>query len=1027
TIQQELNEVQKRQQQGPVQQTSRAPDNEQDIWRRYHRIGELFRRIQMEISMSERNIQDDHFRSLRIDKMGASKLANYNSMLATTTGRRTCTGGTRVDVLAGIDLWADNRAGAVIYWLNGMAGTGKTTIACTVAKTLDMRGQLAASFICTRTSAECSDAARIIPTIAYQLSRQSTPFLYELGQALQQDPDIGTRTITIQFERLLVEPLMKAKDRMARNLVVVIDALDECGDESTMGLVLDMLFQFANQLPLKFFVTSRPEPAIYNRMVAQSNDLRSILHLHEIEKLVVKSDIGVFLLKELKLLQPTSNQLQQLTEMAGNFFIFAATVVRYVQQGNNVVLSRKRLTAMLDITNQTSTGKKLSDIDTLYTAILTSALDDERLETEERADALRALWTIVSVQEPIPLKGLAAIVGLSHESEALAVLLPLQSVIHLKEADGIASTFHASFPDYLFDPERSKKFFCDRRMHNRFIAHRCFDIMKTQLRFNICKLESSLIPDAEVGDLQERITRYISPELSYTCRRWGYHLRMAPPSQTLSNDIGTFLSHQLLFWIEVLNLEQNLSAGNSEMYGAKLWLKDQRPPAPPDLYRLCCDAYDFVNSCQGWLISTPHLYISALPFCPKSSLVFKTYQKYTKGLMSLREGQRPGPGTSVARPLSVAFTPDGAHIICGFDDGVTSFIRAQGETNAYRPFKPHRGRNSSLVTSFASLPDGTRSGFGSVDGVLCLSNRVKTPPYVKVGNYSVEALTFSSDGNRVASAGGLNNDITVWNAEDGRHICGPMIDETLPPGIRLLALKFPRSARRIVAGYSDRTVRIWSADSGRLVKTLSRAHERHIVSCMALSYDATSLACGSFDGTVQVYMIEEHQMHRVVSIKIDGSYITIVEFSPDSKRIAACSYGGKVRVLDAHSDQLIAGPFKAADSVVRSIGISPDGTQVVCCDDTGDIQEWSIQAASNSERRKPSDQHSVNLAFPWKLRPDGWVTTRRSELLFWAPEGEYRTLQGLSPSRSLILGEHGTIHVDFSNIFLGKEWGKCFI
>ncbi|KAJ1300929.1 hypothetical protein OPQ81_003355 [Rhizoctonia solani] len=227
------------------------------------------------------------------------------------------------------------------------AGTGKTTIAYSFCERLSDTGKLAASFFCTRTSQEYREAKRIIPTIAYQLARFSAPFRYALCGALDKDPDVSSRIPSKQFELLLAKPLHKVRDNMAKNLVVVIDALDECSDPHVVELVLRIRFRFASDLPVKFFVTSRPEPVIRGSMlagIAECDRPHSILYLHEIEKSLVQADIKLYLKDELRYMLPSHcADIQELAEQAGNLFIYAATAVRYIQSPGRTSNSRERL------------------------------------------------------------------------------------------------------------------------------------------------------------------------------------------------------------------------------------------------------------------------------------------------------------------------------------------------------------------------------------------------------------------------------------------------------------------------------------------------------------------------------------------------------------------------------------------------------------------------------------------------------------------------------------------------------------
>ncbi|KAF8753837.1 WD40 repeat-like protein [Rhizoctonia solani] len=101
--------------------------------------------------------------------------ATYDPQLSSSTNRRTCTEGTRVQVLHKLKGWVYNTRGQAAYWMSGMAGTGKTTIACTFAEWLE-REAAGAKLLLHAASADCQDVTRMIPTGAYQLTGYSVPF-----------------------------------------------------------------------------------------------------------------------------------------------------------------------------------------------------------------------------------------------------------------------------------------------------------------------------------------------------------------------------------------------------------------------------------------------------------------------------------------------------------------------------------------------------------------------------------------------------------------------------------------------------------------------------------------------------------------------------------------------------------------------------------------------------------------------------------------------------------------------------------
>ena len=100
--------------------------------------------------------------------------------------------------------------------------------------------------------------------------------------------------------------------------------------------------------------------------------------------------------------------------------------------------------------------------------------------------------------------------------------------------------------------------FIDANVEKNKIALHCFGLMKSQLRFNICDLETSFKFNRDVPDLQERISESIHPGLLYTCRYWASHLRDVPYSDGLLSELDYFTHKQLLYWIEVLSLTRSL-------------------------------------------------------------------------------------------------------------------------------------------------------------------------------------------------------------------------------------------------------------------------------------------------------------------------------------------------------------------------------------------------------------------------------------------------------------------------------------
>ncbi|KAJ3821218.1 hypothetical protein EV361DRAFT_1010011 [Lentinula raphanica] len=132
-----------------------------------------------------------------------------------------------------------------IFWLGGLAGTGKSTIAQTIAKELDASHTLGATFFFSRTSADCSNAFLVFSTLARQLALAIPQLGVHIAEAIEADPDAGELVMYTQLKKLIIEPLRSLNNPPDRQIVIVIDALDECSDRK---LAQDILILFAENI-----------------------------------------------------------------------------------------------------------------------------------------------------------------------------------------------------------------------------------------------------------------------------------------------------------------------------------------------------------------------------------------------------------------------------------------------------------------------------------------------------------------------------------------------------------------------------------------------------------------------------------------------------------------------------------------------------------------------------------------------------------------------------------------------------------
>ncbi|KAB5590274.1 Vegetative incompatibility protein HET-E-1 [Ceratobasidium theobromae] len=943
----------------------------------YRCIQASFWQLQANAMLSS-DIIGDPLANSRLEQINPAKLANYDSWLSTETNRRTCTKNTRIAVLLELDSWSCNPNSSNIYWMTGMAGTGKTTVASIFCETLKKRKQLVASFFCTRTTAECRDVGRIIPTIVYQLARYSLAFRSALCRILAGDPDISMGAISMQFESLLRDPILKVKDAIPENLVVVIDGLDECADSNSIRHFLEVLFRRSTNLPLKFFVTSQPETAIWQTMQSQYFGPQSVFISHEIEQSFVQADIVLYLSEELKFMSPPEVQVQKLAELSGGLFIYAATAARYIRAGEGFATAHGRLSTILE-TNSKS-GKRHADINDLYTTILAATLE-EGLEDEK--DLIRlVLWTTLCACEPVSVETLTTLVAVSASSLVLTALQPLQPVVYVSENGNTATTFHASFSDFMFD--HSSQFFCDEAKHNQFLARRCFEVMKEQLRFNICHLESSFIRDKDVKDLDDRIKKYLSPTLLYACRYWSDHLRQTTASQELFAYIDEFLSDRFLFWMEVMNLMHWMKIGTKMLCVSKSWLMvstpmpsnfaeeltviEQAHSAPLDLSVHIEESRRFIANFMANPVSesTPHIYISALPFRHQSSSVFENFRKHTRGLVTARgqiiERRDAAPFAiwNTGRAAnSIAFSPDGTRLVFGTDEGTVTVKDVIDGSLVAGPLKGHE----QWVLSVAFSPDGKRIASGSSDCTILVwnaNNGMRLAGPFRGHTDTVKSVTFSPDSARIIS-GSWDHSVRVWGVQGGIPTLAPFLGHSR--AVNSVAVS--PDGTRIISGSDDHTIQIWDAHRGTRTISPLIGHSDSVTS-VAFSPDGTRIISGSKDCTILIWNAVDGS-HVANPLKGHSGLVQSVTFSPDGTHIVSSSDDTTVRVWRAVDGTPVGNPFKGHTKRVWSVAFSPDSICIASSGDNSTIHIWNAFANNSSSLQLGHTSPILSVAFS----PDG--------------------------------------------------------
>ena len=500
-----------------------------------------------------------------LSKLSRADGAAYNSH--TWEHSSACLPETRVDILREIIVWADKCSGPCIYWLSGVAGTGKSTISRTLARNFDDAKQLGASFFFSRGQGDLSNARKLITTIAHQLAHVLPVLVPKICQAIVDHPDIGGRGLREQWKHLILQPLLDLNETSKRSpFVIVIDALDECENDDDVRLILHLLSEAksVDTIRLRIFITSRPETPIrlgFKEIKGTHQDFV----LHQVQETTIRHDIKIFLNYELaKITRNTSvyskwpgeDKIDRLYQRANGLFIYAATACRFIADPDWDPNESLSMILEHDYVGQSQAISR--DLDAIYTTILQHSIKpgarDRRRLTNEFC---QVVGSIVVLYKTLPAEILARLLGLPLQT-INARLRTLHSVLDISEnRDSPIKLLHLSFRDFLLDPERctdQNLRVSEKHTHHKLFAC-CLRVMEQQLKRDICNLGD---PGIKIEAIMQQS---VSRELQYSCQYWIHHLHASDTAVSENDKIHEFLKQHVLHWLEALSLSGNLSDG----------------------------------------------------------------------------------------------------------------------------------------------------------------------------------------------------------------------------------------------------------------------------------------------------------------------------------------------------------------------------------------------------------------------------------------------------------------------------------
>ncbi|KAF9443194.1 hypothetical protein P691DRAFT_779020 [Macrolepiota fuliginosa MF-IS2] len=375
-----------------------------------------------------------------------------------------CHPGTRYQYIDRIVHWGmgDVNPRHRIFWLKGPAGVGKSAIAQSCAEELAARKKLAAAFFFSRPNLRDNPQC-LFTSISYQLASKLKSYSEILKSTIHDDPTIVTKALLHQFHDLFISPLQElaAKGEKVTERVVIIDGLDEVAGETAQQAIIEIIAASTRDgtTPFVWLLCSRLEP----HLIATFNSPALSVVTHQEELMVsrdIDNEIAKYLTDELAKLGkehdlplpwPRERDIGALINLSGGLFIYATTVIRFIGDRNSLG-PKDQLRAVLALATSVSkhnSGHPLSELDLFYLLIL------QRIPAKILQTVQRVLLATTIGELRTNLEGNRRLLRLS-SSQFHAACRTLHSVMKVESSK--INFYHASFMDFMRDPQRSKQF-----------------------------------------------------------------------------------------------------------------------------------------------------------------------------------------------------------------------------------------------------------------------------------------------------------------------------------------------------------------------------------------------------------------------------------------------------------------------------------------------------------------------------------------------------------------------------------------
>ena len=462
--------------------------------------------------------------------------------------RTPCLENTRRYVIDDVMAWIadDSDDSKQVLWVYGLAGTGKSTLSTTIAQIMRRLHCLGAFFFFNRDIPQ-RNFATLIRTLAYQLAMFDTRFCAAISRVVANNENIAGMPLEFQFENLLSACALKSVEWSGGPIVLIIDALDECGSEADRKILMQVLSKGFSTLPsfIRIMVFSRQEQDIQRVLGSHSHLRRYPL---DTDSVTNREDVSEYMrhrLKEIRIKNgrlgdhwPGEDKITSLANRAGGLFIWASTACLYIES----YAPNRRLAELVQVDTrpEANSSGPFAYLDSLYETGLSSAgLWHDVLF---RSDCCNILGMILCARVPLSYSVIDALLELPQDASSWESVSRLGCVLHVSETE-LIRILHPSFHDYLSERCKSQPWSIDLERHNKELALHCIKLLDKELRENMCNMTLPYLSQKDT----------LTEAICYACKFWIEHVCLVlEVTDDIINQMYVFLAKHLLHWMEAL-------------------------------------------------------------------------------------------------------------------------------------------------------------------------------------------------------------------------------------------------------------------------------------------------------------------------------------------------------------------------------------------------------------------------------------------------------------------------------------------